>query len=65
MIYKDSMVEAADRAVSTKPHQPTLETIRVVVRQRRWQTAACISEANRLASASTTLLNRMNAIKVS
>jgi hypothetical protein len=34
-------------------------------RQRRWQMAACMSEANRLASASTALLNRMNAIKVS
>jgi len=34
-------------------------------RQRRWQMASCMSEANRLASASTTLLNRMNAIKVS
>lgn len=33
-------------------------------RQRRWQIAACMSEAKRLASASTTLLSRMNAIKV-
>ncbi|CAD6266555.1 unnamed protein product [Miscanthus lutarioriparius] len=32
-------------------------------RHRRWQMAACMSEANRLASASATLLNRMNAIK--
>ncbi|KAK8450280.1 hypothetical protein SEVIR_7G340557v4 [Setaria viridis] len=32
-------------------------------RQRRWQMAACISEANRLASASAALLRRMNAIK--
>ncbi|KAJ1273644.1 hypothetical protein BS78_05G000500 [Paspalum vaginatum] len=32
-------------------------------RQRRWQMAACMSEANRLASASTAALNRINAIK--
>lgn len=32
-------------------------------RQRRWQVAACVSEANRLASASAALLRRINAIK--
>ncbi|CAM0148209.1 unnamed protein product [Urochloa decumbens] len=32
-------------------------------RQRRWQMAACVSEAKRLASASTALLRRMSAIK--
>ncbi|CAN6380294.1 unnamed protein product [Urochloa humidicola] len=32
-------------------------------RQRRWQMAACASEAKRLASASTALVQRINAIK--
>ena len=31
MIYRDGMVGAAGQAASTKPHQPPLETIHVVV----------------------------------
>ncbi|TKV98828.1 hypothetical protein SEVIR_8G000900v4 [Setaria viridis] len=39
------------------------EAAAACTRQRRWQMAACVSEANRLASASAALLRRMNAIK--
>ena len=31
MIYRDDIVETTDRAASTKPHQPSLEVIPVVV----------------------------------
>ncbi|XP_062203075.1 uncharacterized protein LOC133905322 [Phragmites australis] len=39
------------------------EASAICSRQRRWRMAACMSEAKRLASASTALLHRINAIK--